>query len=71
MDSSGNKAYQQAVYAQWRDAKRALAAIDAAFAAGDTGVLELATDPLVDPLRSAPGYAARIARLGLAKPAAV
>jgi TolB-like protein/Tfp pilus assembly protein PilF len=67
-DDLGNNAYQQAqVYAQWGDTDRALKAIDAAFAAGDTGVLELATDPLMDPLRSEPGYAARIERLGFSK----
>jgi tetratricopeptide (TPR) repeat protein len=70
-DNSGNNAYQQAqVYAQWGRPEAAFAAIDAAFAAGDTGVIELATDPLMDPLRSAPGYGARIARLGLNKPPA-
>ena len=58
-------AYQQAqVFAQWGAADRAFEAIDRAFAIGDSGLATLRTDPLIDPLRGDPRFAARLARLG-------
>jgi serine/threonine-protein kinase len=58
--------YQVAeVRAQWGDIAGALAALRTAFVAGDTGVLRMMTDPLLDPLRTSPDYRALVARLGL------
>ena len=44
--------YQQAeVLAQWGEGQRALAALERAHAIGDSGLIYLATDPLLDPIR--------------------
>ena len=59
--------YQQAqVYAQWGESDLALAALDAAFKAGDSGLVQLKVDPLMDPVRGDPRFARLLARLGLA-----
>jgi TolB-like protein/Tfp pilus assembly protein PilF len=56
--------YQQAqVFAQWGEPDRAFAAIDRAFVIGDSGLLDLRTDPLLDPVRDDPRFAARLERL--------
>ncbi len=63
-DDPDASAYQEAqVYAQWGDPIRALAALDAAFKVGDAGLVLLRTDPMMDPLRADPRFAARLARL--------
>ena len=50
--------YQQAeVLAQWGRADEAIAALEQAHRIGDSGMIYLATDPLLDPLRSLPRFA--------------
>ena len=45
-------AYQYAeIYAQWRDTPKALEWLETALRLSDTGLVQLKTDPLVDPLR--------------------
>lgn len=52
-----NALYQQAeVLAQWGDSDKAIAALERARAIGDSGLIYLSTDPLLDPLRSLPGF---------------
>ncbi len=66
-DANGFTDYQQAeVYAQWGDIDRAFAALDAGFRHGDSGIVLLRTDPLMDPLRGDPRFGRLLARLGLA-----
>ena len=49
--------YQQAqVYAQWGELDPAIAALAKAHAANDSGLIYLATDPLLDPLRKDPRF---------------
>lgn len=49
--------YQQAeVLAQWGHADDALAALERAQRIGDSGMISLATDPLLDPLRTQPRF---------------
>jgi tetratricopeptide (TPR) repeat protein len=49
--------YQQAeVLAQWGQADEALAALERARAIGDSGLIYLSTDPLLDPIRSKPEF---------------
>lgn len=65
-DGSGSSAYQQArVYAQWGEAALAFAALDKAFAQGDTGLLLLAQDPMMAPLRVHARFKQNLSRLGL------
>jgi TolB-like protein/Tfp pilus assembly protein PilF len=60
-----NSLYQQAqVRAQWGEGEAALAALEAALAAGDSGLVQLRGDPLLDPLRSSPRFTALHDRLG-------
>ncbi len=60
--------YQQAqVFAQWRDPDRALAALDQAYRSGDSGILLMKSDPLMDPLRADPRFTRLIDRLGLGR----
>ena len=59
-------AYQQAqVLAQWGDAKGALAALAVAFRVGDSGLILMKSDRLMDPLQKLPAFQAMLARLGL------
>ena len=45
-------AYQYAeIYAQWRDSPKALEWLETALRLSDTGLVQLKTDPLLDPLR--------------------
>jgi len=49
--------YQQAqVLAQWGRSDEALAALERARAVGDSGLIYLSTDPLLDPIRSQPRF---------------
>ena len=58
--------YQVAqVRAQWGDAVGALTALRTAFVSGDTGVLLMKTDPLLDSLKASADYKTLITRLGL------
>ena len=60
-------AYQQAqVQAQWRDANTAFAALGNALSVGDSGLVYLKVDPLMDPIRSDARFAGVVRRLGLA-----
>ena len=50
--------YQQAeVLAQWGEKERAIATLERARAVGDSGLIYLATDPMLDPLRSEARFA--------------
>ncbi len=65
-DGGDANAYQEAqIYAQWGERDRAFAALDIAARLNDSGLLMLKVDPLLDPLRSDPRFAARLARMGL------
>jgi TolB-like protein/Tfp pilus assembly protein PilF len=58
--------FQQAeIQAQWGHGDLAFQALDAAFAAGDTGLVGLKADPMLAPLRGDPRFARLLARLGL------
>lgn len=60
-----NSLYQQAqVRAQWGEGDAALTALEAALAAGDSGLVQLRNDPLLDPVRTAPRFTALQQRLG-------
>jgi hypothetical protein len=49
--------YQQAqVLAQWGRSDEALAALERARAVGDSGLIYLSTDPLLDPIRNQPRF---------------
>ncbi len=60
-------AYQQAqVLAQWGEANQAIAALQKARAVGDSGLIYLATDPMLDPIRDKPAFAQFARAVGLA-----
>jgi hypothetical protein len=54
MKSAGNaSAYEYAqIYAQWGDRAKALECLDTAMRLRDPGLIDLKTDPFVDPLRN-------------------
>ncbi|MDB5694150.1 MAG: hypothetical protein JWO81_3213 [Alphaproteobacteria bacterium] len=59
--------YQQAqILSQWGKADPALAALEKARVVGDSGLLYMATDPMLDPLRSDPRFGRLLSGLGLA-----
>ena len=59
-----NSLYQQAqVFAQTKQSAAALDALEKAVTAGDTGLVLLRNDPLLDPLRAEPRFGALRARL--------
>ncbi|MGH7025426.1 MAG: TPR end-of-group domain-containing protein, partial [Caulobacteraceae bacterium] len=59
--------YQQAqVHAQWGETDPAVAALQAAVKAGDSGLAQLYVDPLLDPLRRDARYKSLVVHLGLA-----
>lgn len=59
--------FQQAqVLAQFAQPDDALARLEAALAAGDSGLIFLHTDPFLEPLRTRPRFQALLARLGFA-----
>ncbi len=65
-DGADASAYQLAqVRAQWGDRDGAIAMLDTAFKFGDSGLLVLKSDPLMDPVRGDPRFPSRLARLGL------
>jgi TolB-like protein/Tfp pilus assembly protein PilF len=67
-DGGDGNAYQEAqIYAQWGDLDRAFAALDTAIKLNDSGLLLLKVDPLFDPLRGDPRFAARLTKIGLSK----
>ncbi|HEY5723739.1 MAG TPA: TIR domain-containing protein [Allosphingosinicella sp.] len=60
-----NSLYQQAqVRAQWGEAAAALAALAKARAAGDSGLIFIRNDPLLDPLRQMPDFSHLLSDLG-------
>ena len=59
--------YQQAqVLAQWGNADEAVVRLERARQIGDSGLIYLATDPLLDPIRKHPGFTKLIRELNLA-----
>ena len=66
-EGGANALYQQAqVLAQWGDTAAALASLRRARDVGDSGLIYLATDPLLDPLRGAPEFTRLIREMGFA-----
>ena len=64
-----NSLYQQAqVHAQWGQIEAALAALEKALSAGDSGLVQSRNDPLLDPLRREPGFTAILRQLGFETP---
>jgi len=60
-----NGLYQQAqVLAQWGDRAAALAALSKARSTGDSGLILMRNDPLLDPLRKEPEFARLLSDLG-------
>lgn len=60
-----NSMYQQMqIFAQWGRPGEALKALDQAVLARDAGLAQLRNDPLLDPIRSAPQFAAALQQLG-------
>lgn len=58
--------YQQAqVQAQWGNADQAVATLERARQIGDSGLIYLVTDPLLDPIRKHPGFSKLIRELNL------
>jgi hypothetical protein len=58
-ENSDAAAYQYAtVYAQWGNTPKALEWLDTAMRLRDPGLVELETDPLMDPLRKEPRFQA-------------
>ncbi len=63
---NGVTAYQQAqVLAQWGQVDRAMVALQAAFDAGDSGVLWMSHDAMLDPVSGDPRFVRLLGRLGL------
>ncbi len=68
-DGGEANAYQEAqIQAQWGEPDRAIAALDTAFAHDDSGLLMLAVDPMLDPLRRDPRFLALLSRMRLTGP---
>jgi TolB-like protein/Flp pilus assembly protein TadD len=66
-DLGDNGLYQQAqILAQWGDAKGALATLERARAAGDSGLFLAGRDPLLDPIRGRLQFSQLLAELGFA-----
>jgi len=60
-----NSNYQYAqIYAQWGETTRALDALQKAWELRDAGIVLMYADPLLDPLRAAPEFAALAKRVG-------
>lgn len=56
---------QARIYAQLGDKARAFAALDHAWQVRNSNLLDLKTDPYLDPLRGDPRYASLVEALGL------
>lgn len=64
-EHSNNSLYQQAqVYAQWGDKPKAIAALLAARAAGDSGLIQMHYDPLLQPVRNEPEFSRLLKDIG-------
>ena len=60
-----NGLYQQAqIYAQWGEADKAIAALLAARAAGDAGLIQLYNDPMLEPVRKRPEFSRLLKDIG-------
>lgn len=60
-----NSYYQQAqIFAQWQKLPEALEAIEKAYEAGDSGLVLMLCDPLLDPVRQDPRFVSVLRRLG-------
>ena len=65
-DANGVTLYQQAqVFAQWAEPDRAVAVLGQAYKAGDSGIVLIRSDPMMDPLRRDPRFVRLIDQLGL------
>jgi TolB-like protein/Tfp pilus assembly protein PilF len=65
-EGGDNSLYQQAeVLAQWGESDAALTALERGLAARDAGLGYIKTDPMLDPVRKSPRFAALLKRLGL------
>jgi Tfp pilus assembly protein PilF len=68
-DFGDNSLYQQAqVQAQWGNTEAGLTAMEKALSAGDSGLVQSRNDPLLDPLRKEPRFAAILRQLGFETP---
>jgi TolB-like protein/tetratricopeptide (TPR) repeat protein len=64
-DLGDSALYQQAeVFSQWGDRDAAIRALGRAVAQGDSGLIFLRSDPLMDPLRSLPEFPTLLRKLG-------
>jgi tetratricopeptide (TPR) repeat protein len=60
-----NSSYQQVqIFAQWQRLPDALRALEQAYQIGDSGLVLMHTDPLLDPVRQDPRFMAVLGRLG-------
>ena len=65
VEHGDNGLYQQAqVYAQFGDKQKAIAALLAAREAGDSGLIQLYNDPLLDPVRKEPEFSRLLKDIG-------
>ena len=66
MEKQGDKSNYQymQVHAQWGEPEAALEAMEAAYTARDTGLVELYVDPLLDPIRGTQAFRAMLKRMG-------
>jgi len=64
-DLGDSALYQQAeVLAQWGEREAAMQALGRALAQGDSGLIFVRSDPLLDPVRSLPAFSALLRQLG-------
>jgi TolB-like protein/lipoprotein NlpI len=64
-EHGNNSLYQQAqIYSQWGDKAKAIEALQAAYAAGDSGVGGMKVDPLLEPVRKDPDFSRLLNRMG-------
>jgi TolB-like protein/Tfp pilus assembly protein PilF len=65
-ESEGDKAHYQymQVLAQWGEVDAALDAMDRAWEARDSGLVQFRNDPLLDPIRDQPRFDAMLAKIG-------
>jgi len=60
-----NSLYQQAqIYAQWGDAPKSIKALQDARAAGDSGLIQMYYDPLLNPVRNDPEFSRLLKDIG-------
>jgi TolB-like protein/tetratricopeptide (TPR) repeat protein len=60
-----NSLYQQAqIHAQWGDKAKAMEALQAAYAAGDAGMVSMNVDPLLDLVRNEPAFSRLLSQIG-------